>query len=109
MLVADAQMEETMKTFALVVGGSVAFFAAVPFILQGFVEAVDGALLTFEIVMKDKYPERWVVMEKQLEGLDQGERGTKLFAIMDQLKQDEPDFMKQVEDEMRENVDKNKK
>ena len=58
--------------------------------------SIEKVLVEFESTMKRKYASRWVSIAAKLEGLDEPERSQKLFAIMEQLQETEPQFMAKV-------------
>ncbi len=63
--------------------------------------AIQKVLVDFETVMqKEKYKQKWMDIQTELDGLDELERSVKLFEIMEQLQRDEPQFMEKVNNDM---------
>ena len=67
--------------------------------------AIEGVLGDFESTLKQNHPAKWASIEKQLLALTEEARAQKLFQIMQELEQTEPQFMKQVQQQMAENAD----
>jgi uncharacterized Fe-S cluster-containing radical SAM superfamily enzyme len=63
-------------------------------------DAIEKVLTEFEVVMKEKYQSRWVSIESKLDGLEEPQRSQRLFQIMENLQQTEPDFMDKVNKDM---------
>lgn len=63
-------------------------------------EAIGKVLVDFEEAMKTTYPQRWVEMEEELEGLEGVDRDVKLYELMDQMEKENPNFMARVKDTM---------
>ena len=76
--------------------GALAVFWYVP-------SAIEGVLGDFERTLKQNHPAKWISIEKQLLALTEETRAQKLFQIMQELEQTEPQFMKQVQQQMAEN------
>ena len=88
--------DDTIKL--LVIGLAVVIVLAVgaKFFLNQMDAAIEKVLVDFENTMKTRYQSRWVSIEAKLDGLDEPERSQKLFLIMEQLQESEPDFMAKV-------------
>ena len=65
--------------------------------------AIEGVLGDFERTLKQNHPAKWASIKKQLLALTEEARAQKLFQIMQELEQTEPQFMKQVQQQMAEN------
>ena len=70
------------------------------FFLNQMDAAIEKVLVEFETTMKEKYQSRWVSIEAKLDGFVEPERSQRLFSIMEQLQQSEPDFMAKVNRDM---------
>jgi hypothetical protein len=64
--------------------------------------AMETVLGEFETTLQEKYPNRWTKMEDQylLATLTEPERSQRLLQIMEQLQQEDPKFMAQVNQDM---------
>mmetsp|Transcript_15638 Transcript_15638/g.26151 ORF Transcript_15638/g.26151 Transcript_15638/m.26151 type:complete len:192 (-) Transcript_15638:158-733(-) len=63
--------------------------------------AINQVLLDFESTLKRFYPQRWEKMAAELEELSGDQRDVKLLTMMEQLQDDEPEFMLKVEEKMK--------
>lgn len=92
--------------------GTIAIVTAVAFVLlyafatlTGKVDiAVELVLNEFETTLKEEFPQRWDTISVQLEGLLDEERKIKLASIMNQMREEEPEFMRRLERKMAENI-----
>lgn len=89
-------VDSTIQLLLAGFGVLVILALAAKFFLNKMDEAIEKVLVEFESTMKRKYASRWVSIEKKLEGLEEPERSQKLFAIMEQLQETEPQFMAKV-------------
>ena len=62
--------------------------------------AIEKVLLDFESTIKDNYPQRWDKIAAELDQLPNEERPAKLVSIMEQMQEEEPEFMTQVKEKM---------
>ena len=89
-------VDSTIQLLLAGFGVFVILAVAAKFFLNKMDEAIEKVLVEFESTMKRKYASRWVSIAAKLEGLDEPERSQKLFAIMEQLQETEPQFMAKV-------------
>lgn len=62
--------------------------------------AIEKVLVDFESTLKENYPQRWRVVEAELEKVSPEERPAKLVSIMEKMQEEEPEFMSQVKEKM---------
>jgi len=62
--------------------------------------AIESVLLDFERVMSTKYSKQWSKIEKELEGLDEAARTKKLYEVMEEYKEQFPELMDKVNEDM---------
>eukprot|EP00586_Coscinodiscus_wailesii_P022971 CAMPEP_0172500980 /NCGR_PEP_ID=MMETSP1066-20121228/144895_1 /TAXON_ID=671091 /ORGANISM="Coscinodiscus wailesii, Strain CCMP2513" /LENGTH=173 /DNA_ID=CAMNT_0013275523 /DNA_START=34 /DNA_END=555 /DNA_ORIENTATION=- len=85
---------------AIVFGIVLLVVLGVTFTVDKMDDAIGKVLVEFETTMKDKYRSRWVSIEAKLDGLGDVERSQRLFAIMEELQESEPEFMARVKRDM---------
>mmetsp|Transcript_20418 Transcript_20418/g.36986 ORF Transcript_20418/g.36986 Transcript_20418/m.36986 type:complete len:248 (-) Transcript_20418:1274-2017(-) len=95
---ADPTIRSMLGGFAVVV----ILLLVVKFVMTQADAAMETVLSEFETTLQKKYPSRWTTIEDQyqLATLTEPERSQRLLQIMEQLQQDDPQFMKQVNEEM---------
>ena len=93
-------MDPTIRLLLTGFGVVVVLALAAKFFLNKMDEAIEKVLIEFENTMRSKYESRWVSIEAKLDGLDEPERSQRLFAIMEDLQQSEPEFMAKVNNDM---------
>lgn len=89
-------VDSTIQKLGVGFGVLVILAVAAKFFLNKMDEAIEKVLVDFEKTMKRRYASRWVSIEAKLEGLEEPARSQKLFAIMEELQESEPQFMAKV-------------
>jgi len=93
-------MDPTIRLLLTGFGVVVVLAIAAKFFLSQMDSAIEKVLVEFETTMRRKYASRWVSIEAKLDGLVEPERAQRLFSIMEELNQSEPDFMAKVNRDM---------
>eukprot|EP00978_Attheya_sp_CCMP212_P025353 scaffold81384_cov43-Attheya_sp.AAC.2 len=95
---ADPTIRSMVGGFAVVV----VLLLVVKFVMTQADAAMETVLSEFETTLQEKHPSRWTTIEDQyqLATLTEPERSQRLLQIMEQLQQDDPQFMAQVNEEM---------
>jgi hypothetical protein len=107
-LPADAFTDEVNilgdPTIQAIVGSFVVLMALlvlVKNVLGEMDSAIEKVLVDFETTLREKHAPRWTNIEKRLESCKtEDERAQKLFAIMEKLQAEEPEFMARLNAEM---------
>ena len=89
-------LDSTIQFLGVGFGVLVILAVIAKFFLNKMDDAIEKVLVEFESTMKKKYLSRWVSIEAQLEGLEDPERSQRLFAIMEELQETEPQFMAKI-------------
>lgn len=92
--------DSTTQLFAIGFGVVIILGIAASFLSNQMDKAIELTLIEFEKTMKEKHQSRWVSMEAKLGGTVEPERSQRLFVIMEQLQESEPDFMARLNREM---------
>lgn len=85
-----------LGTILLATAAAVALLVLLKSLTNQMDAAIEKVLVDFESTLKKKYPHRWNIISAELDKLPQDERPAKLFSIMEQMQEEEPEFMSQV-------------
>jgi hypothetical protein len=99
-LLGDPLIRGIFAVFGIVV----VVLAGVNALLAKMDSAIENVLVDFEKTMRASYPSRWYELEAEdgLKELDQIQRSVKLIAIMERLRDEEPEFMAKINKKMTE-------
>lgn len=89
-----------IKTMGIVFGVVVLVLVGLKVLGGQMDAAIEQVLVDFEATLKRFYPQRWEVMEEELGDLVGDARDIKLLQMMEQLQDDEPEFMAKLKEKM---------
>jgi hypothetical protein len=89
-----------LGTILISTGAAIALLIMLKSLTSQMDAAIEKVLVDFESTMRENYPERWNVISAQLDNVSPDERPSKLVFIMEQMQEEEPEFMNQVKEKM---------